>query len=143
MSVCISLCLCAFLHCTTRYTGERPYYSFYATSQADNLINNTLLYEGATGSHLSFSHSNHAIRNLFVGTGFLSKWHDNAVFHAFTSSQTDLVISGNWMLGPSKVKSIRLDTAKSTTEPGTHTTMRNNVFLGHEPLTVKGDEHIF
>ena len=81
-------------------TGEtRPYYSFHANSQADNLNDNTILYDGCTGGHLSWSHSNQAHRNLWVGLSFLSKWHDNAVFHAFVGSQTDLVIQDNWVRG--------------------------------------------
>lgn len=123
--------------------ADRPYYSFHSISQADNLDDNTCLYEGSNGGHLSFSHSNEARRNLWLGQSFLSKWHDNAVHHAFTNSQTNLVISDSWFLGPSLIKSVRLDTAKSTTEPGTRTTIRNNIFLGLEPLTVKGDEHRF
>ena len=53
--------------------ADRPYYSFHSISQADTLEDNTLLYEGSTGGHLSFSHSNEARRNLWIGQGFLSK----------------------------------------------------------------------
>ena len=116
---------------------------FHAIAHSDNLEDNTALYEGANGGHLAFAEGYQARNNLWVGTSFLSNWHDNAVHHVFTGSQTNLVVEDSWFLGPSKVKSIRLDTAKSTTEPGRHSTMRGNVFLGHEPLTIKGDEHIF
>ena len=123
--------------------ADKPYYVFHAIAHSDNLEDNTALYEGANGGHLAFAEGYRARNNLWVGTSFLSNWHDNAVHHVFTGSQTNLVVEDSWFLGPSKVKSIRLDTAKSTTEPGRHSTMRGNVFLGHEPLTIKGDEHIF
>jgi len=104
---------------------------------------NTLLYNGDAGGHNQWGPGNVNRRNLIVGSNWLHHWVDWAVFHAVIPGQTDLQVIENWMLGPSNVKGVRLDTAKTTLMEGAgrYSTVRGNVFFGTDATTIKGVNH--
>jgi hypothetical protein len=104
---------------------------------------NTLLYNGDGGAHNSWAKENVMRRNLIVGSSWLRRWIDTAVFHAVVPGQDGLLVEENWMLGPSNVKAVRLDTSKTTTigGAGRYSTIRSNVFFGTDATTIKGVNH--
>merc|ERR1719210_2805450 len=123
--------------------ANRGDFSVKSISLHDTLVDNTMLYNGDHGGHWGWARGNVARRNLWLGQSYLSTWHDSAVHHVQIGAQTGFVCEDSWILGPSNIKSIRLDTSNTATEPGRHSTIRNNVFFGHDRLTLKGDEQIF
>ena len=60
-----------------------------------------------------------------------------------TGSQTNADFSYNWMLGPTPIKALRLDTSKTTTYAGMGfgATIVGNIFFGGTAVTIKGDNH--
>ena len=94
--------------------GEGTTTTVASKAVATRFEENTLLYNGEGGAHNSWGAGNVHRRNLIVGSNWLHEWIDTAAFHSVIAGQTDLQVIENWILGPSNVKAVRLDTSRTT-----------------------------
>eukprot|EP00392_Amoebophrya_sp_AT5.2_P011668 g11751.t1 len=70
---------------------------------------NTLLYNGHGGGFKHWARGNRVLNNLVIGTGYLGPWKDTASFHIQIDGQFWATVANNFIIGPTEIKSIRLD----------------------------------
>jgi len=116
-------------------------------SEGEHVTHNTGLYNADYTFYKPASDAPVLSDNLVVALNWLGEWHDTAYFHLQIRPQTEAVVQRNWLLGPSVIKPIRLDTAKTTEydQSGRNSRIAHNVWMsGGFPsatTTIKGDNH--